>query len=1298
LTDLSSASIPKPKNWQDFERNSRVLFECILNDIHVENNGRIGQPQHGVDIFGRLEGNGGRWVGVQCKGKDEGYGGKVTETELRNEVEKTRKFEPPISDFFLITTAPDDAAIQAVARKITQEREQEGNPLSVSVLGWGQIEERITRYPKALEAFHPDASPYSSQLIEDTTYLRGRRDEDAETLKLILNKVNNFQQVTFSDGTSAATEAYDKNLHKEIDGYRDLILDEKPITALKFLEALKIRVWESASDRIKFRIITNIASSKLRIGKENEQEVVELFLEAATYQPDDKIAMANQALAYLLKGDQSKVIETAKAALIKNPNNAEAACYLVQSSIKDDNVEDPLENVPLEIRQSAPVDLACINFYQMRNDSRWTAFAKDAGKRHPDNEQLKRFAAEAELETALNTSGFLVGQRPNSEIDKSAVKKAANTLQILWDKQYASEVPNTDSTLPYNLTQAYRALGEMDLAKKVTVQAIEKIPKDRDIIKLRSIFYLYDQNFHEALELLKTTKSDPEFTLLRAEVLSKNDPSAALQVLDNFEELTGVEDHQILMAVNLRFECIIASEVFTRDEKINLMRDEYRGIISKFPENPLALLVKAEFFQFIGDNGGSKETLENAKSKLKGDSDFTDRLILARKFEDLENYHDAADILDGYVDSSKDSPALRTLLRSLINCDRRTRAHDLLKSIPTVVSETEFFLRAAIFLHLRRGDYSAVDDAIDKLLRIKPKDLRAHLKRVDIWIRHRNDEAIKKFLDTNVEDLEGTPESRMQLAHLLCRFGFTERALSLGYKLQLENRNIEKIQMAYIGLLLTPASSNIDLHRDSVEQDIAFSIKNSSNLVDTLIIESDEKLRLVDEAISSTHPFAIAAMGLKEGDKFVVKEDEWEIISVKHKFLFSLHSKITRFDRYFPDSVGLKRFRVHKTGDGETSLDSMQKIIKKRHDAIEQSIDNYVKHTFPLELFAKRLGTDVIEVWHRLTQTGRNFRNCIGNVYEREEAFRFINENNRAGCVVDSLTLYIIRMLGVQDAIVECCGPISAPESTIDTFRFHRERILSHQNEPYKNMFYKDGQFFCEEVSEEDLKQLLNNVDIELDWIEREIEILPAEGKQDLSSENERLMDLISYTFFDPILSAQGHNRMLLCEDIAYRQIAKDEFNVATTWLQPVLMTALDLGLISKGKYCESIYSLVQARHSFISIDSRILSYALGKGEAPFKAVAKILFGIDSEIPSHFKVMIEFFRKIWRFNLTSLAEKKATGILLERLFFGEWKKNSPRLSAYDFATYFYYFLPYDSFREYLLGWLKGHFLISHEAS
>jgi Restriction endonuclease len=127
---LSNTSLPKPKNWQDFESHTRVLFACILNDPDTQKNGRSGQKQNGVDVYGYRDKRVDCLIGVQCKKKFET---QVTEEELRAEVDNAKKFTPPLSEFILITTAPRDQKIQQVARSITAELAKTDHPIYVCV-------------------------------------------------------------------------------------------------------------------------------------------------------------------------------------------------------------------------------------------------------------------------------------------------------------------------------------------------------------------------------------------------------------------------------------------------------------------------------------------------------------------------------------------------------------------------------------------------------------------------------------------------------------------------------------------------------------------------------------------------------------------------------------------------------------------------------------------------------------------------------------------------------------------------------------------------------------------------------------------------------------------------------------------------------------------------------------------------------------------------------------------------------------------------------------------------------------
>lgn len=1289
MTDHSSASIRQPKNWQDFERNARILFECILNDIHVQNNGRTGQPQHGVDIYGRKDSKG-PWYGIQCKGKDAGYGKAVTEKELRSEVEKTRKFKPSIAHFILVTTAPADVTIQAVARTITEEREKEGNPLNVSVWGWGELESRIYEHRRALLAFEPDATPFTDQLLKNDELLIGKSDDNSNVLALILQTVQSTQQAIVGDGTSAVLEALDKHLHAEIDSYRDFIKDGRPLTALDRLEKMKHRVWESASDRIKFRLITNIGSAKLHISKEKEQEAVAHFLDAIQYQPEDKIALSNVVLAHLLRDETAEAITAARHALQLDSGNADAASYLIQAYTRDTDIDNPAELVPEHLRETASVQIACINFHRTRQNSQWVSLARDAAKQYPDNEQISRFAAEATLELTFSTQGLLVGEQPQKAVNAEELHAAAHTLRALWDKQINSELPAVDASLPYNLTLALKAIGDRATANRIVKQAVDVMPEASEFITFHASSCLEEGHSEEAIALLQKNERDAVSKLIIAEILADTDPAAVLKTLENFEEIENAEPRHRLTAAGLRVDAWLSHPDLSEENRISEAQKDCAAIEAQFPDSSLTFVIRATIHQSRGDTTAALQALHHAKTLIKSDTSFYDRFLLAKKFEALGNHSDAADLLDDNVNTSCDSPALRTLLLALIHSDRRRRAYQLLSSLPEEITQQPLFLRAALSLHLRRGDYHAAERAADRLLQLSPNDLHTHLNRIDLWLRRRNDAAVKHFLATDVEKLEGSAEEFMRLAHLLDRYGFYERALRLAYRILLENRRQATIQLSYMGLLLRPGSSEtISLDRKTIGLDTAFSIKNERGETETFVIEENEELRLTDETISPSHEFATVATGLCEGEKFIIADEEWEIVSIKHKYLHALHTKMEHFERHFPQNGGLRRVIV-EDDQGVTNVEPMLQQIKQRHDVIEHVFSVYDEQPLPLEIFSNYLGTDVIEAWYGLAQTDHKFKVCYGNLAERHTAMEAIEANEVAGCVVDALTLHIIRTLGVEDAVIKICGSIAATESTVDIFRLRREQILSYRGQPYSTVFWRDGQFFREEVTQEQLENMLARIEQELDWIEQNVEILPAESTQIIPEDANRIKDEYSHSFLDPLLAAQESGKLLLCEDQSYRQFGVIEFKVQASWLQPVLMRASETGMITQSRYSDAIYSLVAAGHNFTSLDAGILLHVARDMGKQFGIVANTLLTATADLDSHGRVIREFFQRIWDKNYPPLNEQRATSFLLRRLCFGEWLKNFPDATPYEALSRFSDTFSNPYFENYLRNWQIGH--------
>ncbi len=157
--------IAPPKEWGTFEDLCHALFKRVWQDPLAQKNGRRGQAQHGVDVFGSPNGDRRSYRGVQCKGKDSNYGSKAEWPEVLAEIAKAEEFSPKLSGWVFATTAPADAALQRVARELSVKRGAAGL-FSVDVLGWEEIQSLMAGAPEVVTEFYPEHADHLPQVIE----------------------------------------------------------------------------------------------------------------------------------------------------------------------------------------------------------------------------------------------------------------------------------------------------------------------------------------------------------------------------------------------------------------------------------------------------------------------------------------------------------------------------------------------------------------------------------------------------------------------------------------------------------------------------------------------------------------------------------------------------------------------------------------------------------------------------------------------------------------------------------------------------------------------------------------------------------------------------------------------------------------------------------------------------------------------------------------------------------------------------------------------------------------------------
>jgi hypothetical protein len=169
-------SLRKPLNWQDFETLSKKLWGEIWDCKEIKKNGRTGQAQNGVDVFGIPSGET-QYFGIQCKGKDEYANKQFTEQEVIDEIEKAKGFKPPLKKLYFATTANKDAVIEEFVR--VKNLENIGNGIfEVHLFSWEDIADLIE------ENRHTYNYYIESQNFRNTTSVNVTFENGENTVKL----------------------------------------------------------------------------------------------------------------------------------------------------------------------------------------------------------------------------------------------------------------------------------------------------------------------------------------------------------------------------------------------------------------------------------------------------------------------------------------------------------------------------------------------------------------------------------------------------------------------------------------------------------------------------------------------------------------------------------------------------------------------------------------------------------------------------------------------------------------------------------------------------------------------------------------------------------------------------------------------------------------------------------------------------------------------------------------------------------------------------------------------------------
>lgn len=1286
--------IPKPRDWQAFQRNCVLLFRDELDDPHAQEYGRGGQNQRGVDILARRNGNPDCLVGIQCRRIER----PLRYDKMIKDCREALKLSSGLREIIFATTAPDDTHAEDAARRAESELRAKGHDVRVVVYGWGQLQTLIARHDVAYSVFCPWILATS---VPQPTTLAGLSEHDsgsiaAQLAPLLTAELRRLQPTPslttpIHETASSDATAEDPALHGRIDVFRDLFKhDYQPALAEKGLLGLLEAGGLDHKPWAQFRIQTNLGSIAFHMGR--EAEVVFRYEAAYNLRPSDTNAKANLALVRTIQGRFQEAMSLAQDALSGTPRADHAVGYLLQAAARSGWQGEPESLVPRDLIGTMHADLGLAEFYRRREVPGWQARCIEFAHHHPTTPEFKPINAVAVLSLAVESGATVSGGL--GPVTAEDLTLAADDMKG-WVERMLDAGFGDDHDRHAHLNNAcvlLRLCGRYQEIETLLHRARSIVTDDPVLRRLLAIALTALGRRKDAIETL-AGELDPENCLFRAELSGSDDPAGAL------EQALAVGSVDLSSHLgSLRWHLI--AELSLRTGRLDTLRLAVAGLRNLDPGDPVAALFELRGEQRAGlPEEEFCDKLAELAQGVPETTSISTRHFLAAEFQDAHCPEDAVALLEGRVDLSRSTPTAILFLQALAEARRDDEFHAALNAATKELREDPAVLWTAAAHAWNIGDLDGAYRAASSLIERNPKNARVRLFRLEVMLRQNRSADLLSDLD---QPLEYLPKARLEdsfrIASLLGHFGFAERAAAFTYKLFLGNRENPRAWMTFANVVLDRGEGGVDRSglwsAAAVVPDVAVDLAFDNGTKMFFVVEPNRDLRKVDdEAWEPDHPFVQLLAGMSKGERFVdVSGRKGTIADLRHKFVARLHYIMANYETRFPDQQGFHSIPIAPGEPG--GLDEMTAVLKTRHDWVKQEQEQYVAGPWPLGLLALRLGLDTIEVAEGIASKGVRLKVAVGSAPEREAALQAVRENACKGCVLDLLSFWTAWRLRVLDVVVATCGAIHVSQGVMDRLRARREKLRESVREGAKSASYVEGKISLLEIPSDVIRQWLEDLDSAIKWLETTASVCPLIAGSSLPKGLRKHLSLGQSDIYDSLAIAMQSGLLLVTDDLPTRELGVAFGFKDSCWMHIVLMAAMVEGHIDQNKYVRLTANLIDAGHNYIGVSGSDLARALlddsRAGEVPgylLKALSKAIGGKIADPVSHACAVIEFLFLVWRNPDVWQHREAGTSHLLRQLLRERHEDYVTLLAAVIWGV-----RSHENIVRFLTYWTRGHFI------
>lgn len=1102
---------------------------------------------------------------------------------------------------------------------------------------------------------------------------------------IIINDIDSITEA-FSNSTAVQYAALAQGVagdlqtefDRQVDHYREQMNSGLVKSALASFEKLLADQGDNLSDLLKFRVKANIAICQHQLG--NVAIAPNLLLEACTYAPDDKRAIAFKALAYIFLDDCDKALEYGYEKIREYPDNENLAGFILQAArIKYHNVDsftDPFDMFSERLQLNPIVRIAHIHLLASRRVDGWRAMAQKFLEEYPDDAQAKNLIATGILhhyvDSRQSANGFTFTQ-----VDVDELKLAADYISAEWQQfklsdraAYASDLQNIQ-----NLLILYKLTSNVDALVKECSYVLSELAGDQEIIGTiaRSLIDLKEAElFEQAVQKIADPTSAKKLRFLN-KIAGKD-----------WHGLSNVQDYAIdkfdePFASHARVVVYIARAFVGKARG----KEQLAQLLSNNELDSRGRLLLFDFATASKVNSIATMAHSYGHNRVSERSETIEFFHYMKLVRFLMLWREIVLRLEFHPSTTESYELKHMLALGFLN-EHPLRAEAVIFFEKHIIPNVQGFELLAGIFYFKRNDFDRSVPLIEKYLHDGGEDLFAFIVLCDISkLSHEISTLQQLFHTYNVNSLVGTPEQRIHVARLRASLGEGAEALAEAYQLWMENSDSAPVALGFFNIFLTVEKGGI-LDAVMVVGNGAFYrlIPSEGKAIEKLVdFNTEDLLELSPEKVDF---YTQRVWGKSVGYEFTQQKLQgdivWRVDEIKHPYLHAFHEICQTYETRFPTSGGLWAFR----GESD-NIDSLLAFMQKNAEWDDTLFGEILEKNMPLEVASGLSKKNVFNVYDLVRSRGGMISTCVGTKEERQIAMELVDSYQGKPVILDTYATRVIVELGILDALKEFFGSILVSHSTLQTLQ-----LMSVD----KTEFLRVGGF-----DNSNLVQIINKIQESCEVVEYNF---PRQS-DDLTA---KLVEM-NASAIAPYFIAKERGALFVSEDSYSRGFAANIYQISdSVWLQVIVNAMLQRGLISGELYSKAVLGLAQRKHLFLSVSPLVLEHTYQSDTSidlsQFATLCEFIGGAQAELESHYQLILQFILARWLIDYNhnydlalegllmikhgdafpSAKAMKATSMLLDKLIAIPGGKQK-LFALMD--------LPVLRLKDFIIGWWTGRF-------